>query len=95
VTEQELREMERMWADGTSLKAMARRMGYTMEHLGFVMRRDRARFPKRHKSFTQGERDQWADRVLSGELTPRRAAELAGCGASAVRKWARARRADA
>ena len=95
MTEDELREMERMWADGTSLKVMAHRMGYAMEHLGFVMRQDRARFPKRHKSFTQDERDQWADRVLSGELTPRRAAELAGCGASAVRKWARARRADA
>ena len=87
--------MGELWRSGWALKAMAHRMGYTMEHLGFVMRRDRARFPKRHKSFTQGERDQWADRVLSGELTPRRAAELAGCGASAVRKWARARRADA
>lgn len=38
MTEQELRQMERMWADGTSLKVMAHRMGYAMEHLGFVMR---------------------------------------------------------
>lgn len=93
MTEDELREMERMWADGTSLKVMAHRMGYAMEHLGFVMRRDRARFPKRHKSFTQAERDQWADRVLSGELDAADVARRAEVAVSTIHRWARERRA--
>lgn len=95
MTEQELALLEQLWRGSMPIKQIARHMGYSVDTIRVNTGRHRERFPKRHKSFTQEERDQWADRVLSGELTPIRAAVLAGCGASAVRKWARARRADA
>lgn len=94
MTAEELRQLDRYWAEGLALKQIARAMGYTKEHLGFVMRGDRGRWPRRTPRFTDAERDMWAGRVLSGELTARQAAELAGCGPSAVRKWARERRAS-
>ncbi len=93
MTEDELRELDACWASGMLLKQISRRMGYTPEHLCYVMRHDRARFPRRIPSFTEDDRAAWADRVLSGELTVRDAAGLAGCDTSTVRKWVRARRA--
>ena len=60
--------LERLWRGSMPIKQIARRMGYSVDTIRVNTGRHRERFPKRRKSFTQGERDQWADRVLSGEL---------------------------
>jgi hypothetical protein len=91
MTEAELRQLDELWAGALPIKQIARLMCYSFDTIAGVLKSNRGRYPLRRKSFTQDERDAWADRVLSGELTPIRAAELAGCGASAVRKWVKER----
>ena len=93
MTEQELREMERMWRGSMPIKQIARRMGYSVDTIRVNTGRHRERFPKRHKDFTQGERNMWADRVLSGELDAADVARRAEVAVSTIHRWARERRA--
>ena len=93
MTEAELRELDALWAGAMPIKQIARVMGYSPWTIGYTTRQRRGRYPLRRKSFTQSERDAWADRVLSGELTQREAARAAGVTEQTVYKWARGRRA--
>ena len=94
MTEAELRELDALWAGSMPIKQIARVMGYSTWTIGYVTRQRRGRYPLRRKSFTQSERDAWADRVLSSELTQREAARMAGVTEQTIYKWARERRAQ-
>ena len=93
MTEQELRELDALWAGAMPIKQIARHMDYSVDTIRVNTGRHRERLPKRRKSFTQGERDQWADRVLSGELDAADAARSAEVAVSTIHRWARERRA--
>ena len=93
MTEDELRELGALWAGAMPIKQIARHMGYSVDTIRVNTRRHRERFPKRRKSFTQDERDQWADRCISGELTCAEAARRAEVAVSTIHRWARERRA--
>lgn len=89
MTEAELRELDALWAGALPIKQIARVMGYSVWTIGYVTRQRRGRYPLRRKSFTQGERDAWADRVLSGELRSCEAARMAGVTEQTIRNWVR------
>lgn len=93
MTEAELRELDALWAGSMPIKQIARLMGYSTWTIGYVTRQRRGRYPLRRRSFTQDERDAWADRVLSGELRTVDAARMAGASEQTIYKWARERRA--
>lgn len=93
MTEEQLRELDGHWAAGMPIKQIARLMCYSFDTIADVLKSNRGRYPLRRKSFTQSERDAWADRVLSGELTQREAARAAEVTEQTVYKWARERRA--
>ena len=93
MTEQELALLERLWRGSMPIKQIARHMGYSVDTIRVNTGRHRERFPKRRKSFTQKERDQWADRVLSGELDAADVARSAEVAVSTIHRWARERRA--
>lgn len=92
MTEQELAVLERLWRGSMPIKQIARRMGYSADTIRVNTARHRERFPKRRKSFTQQERDQWADRVLCG-TDAAEVAHRAGVAVSTINRWARERRA--
>ena len=92
MTEQELALLERLWRGSMPIKQIARRMGYSADTIRVNTARHRERFPKRRKSFTQDERDQWADRVLGG-MDAADVARRAGVAVSTINHWARERRA--
>ena len=92
MTEQELALLERLWRGSMPIKQIARRMGYSVDTIRANTRRHRERFPKRRKSFTQDERDQWADRVLGG-MDAAEVARRAEVAVSTINRWARERRA--
>ena len=89
MTEQELRELDALWAGAMPVKQIARSVSTIRVN---TMKR-RERFPKRRGDFTQAERDQWADRCISGELTCAEAARRAEVAVSTIHRWARERRA--
>lgn len=93
MTEQEIRALEQLWTGAMPIKQIAHRMGYCVGTIVVTMRKHRERFPKRCKAFTQGEREAWADRYLSGELTAMDAARIAGVNPATIHRWARERRA--
>lgn len=93
MTEAELRQLDALWAGALPIKQIARKMGYSIWTIGYVTRQRRGRYPLRRRSFTQDERDAWADRVISGELRTVDAARMAGVTEQTVYKWARERRA--
>lgn len=91
MTEAELRQLDELWAGALPIKQIARVMGYSPWTIGYTTRQRRGRYPLRRKSFTQEERDQWADRVISGELRSVDAARAAGVSEQTIYKWARER----
>lgn len=93
MTNDELMTMADLWDAGTSVAQIAREMGYSRHTIAYVAYHDRELFPRRHKSFTQGERDRWADRVLSGELGTFEAARMAGVTPQTIWRWKSRRRA--
>ena len=93
MTEQELRELDALWAGAMPIKQIARRMGYSVDTIRVNTGRHRERFPKRRKSFTQGERYALADLYLSGELAAADVARRAEVAVSTIHRWARERRA--
>ena len=95
MTEDELREMGEMWRDGLSLKHIARELGYTPNYVSCVAMEHRDLCPHRRRWHSPEEHALWADRVLSGELTQRAAARMAGVTPTAIYYWCRERRADA
>jgi transposase len=92
MTEQELAVLERLWRGSMPIKQIARRMGYSADTIRVNTARHRERFPKRRKSFTQQERDQWADRALGG-MDAADVARSAEVAVSTINRWARERRA--
>ena len=94
MTEGELRELDALWEAAMPVKQIAYRMGYCADTIKVTTHKHRERFPKRRKSFTQGERDQWADRVLSGEMDAADVARRAEVAVSTIHRWARERRAQ-
>ena len=92
MTEQELALLERLWRGSMPIKQIARHMGYSVDTIRVNTGRHRERFPKRRKSFTQGERDQWADHALGG-MDAADAARRAEVAVSTIHRWARERRA--
>ncbi len=93
MTEQELRELDALWAGALPIKQIARKMGYSVDTIRVNTGRNRERFPKRRKDFTEDERDQWADRVLSGGMAASDVALRAGVATSTIYRWVRERRA--
>ena len=93
MTEAELRQLDELWAGALPIKQIARVMGYSPWTIGYTTRQRRGRYPLRRKSFTQEERDQWADRVISGELRAVDAARMAHVSEQTIYKWARERKA--
>lgn len=91
MTTGELRRMVELWALDTPVKAIARDTGFSTSTVFHMARTHRDLFPPRKWRGTREERDQWADRYLSGELTARQVAERAGCSPVTVRNWARDR----
>lgn len=91
MTEAELRQLDELWAGAMSIKQIARVMGYSPFTINYVTKTRRGRYPLRRKSFTQSERDAWADRVLSGELTMREAARMLGVHEMTIYKWTKGR----
>ena len=91
MTEAELRQLDELWAGAMPIKQIARVMGYSPWTIGYTTRQRRGRYPLRRKSFTQDERDAWADRVISGELRQCDAARMAGVTEQTIYKWARER----
>ena len=91
MTEQELRELGRMWRDGWSLKRIARELGYTPNYVSRVAMEHRDLCPPRRRWHSREEHALWADRVLSGELTQREAARMAEVTPTAIYYWCRER----
>jgi len=75
------------------IEQIADTMGYSRRTIVEVTKRNRDRFPLRRRNFTKAEHALWADRVLSGELTQRKAARMAGVTPTAIYYWCRERRA--
>ena len=84
--------LEQLWRGSMPIKQIARHMGYSADTIRVNTARHRERFPKRRKSFTQDERDQWADRALGG-MDAADAARRAEVAVSTINRWARERRA--
>lgn len=93
MTEWELRELDALWEAAMPVKQIAYRMGYCADTIKVTTRKHRERFPKRRKSFTQGERYALADLYLSGELAAADVARRAEVAVSTIHRWARERRA--
>lgn len=94
MTEAELRQLDALWAGALPIKQIARVMGYSPWTIGYTTRQRRGRYPLRRKSFTQDERDAWADRVLSGELRSCEAARMLGVSEQTIYNWKRRRAAS-
>lgn len=93
MTEDELRRMGELWRSGWALKHIARELGYTPNYVAIVATRHRDLCPPRRRWHSREEHALWADRVLSGELTQREAARMAGVTQTAIYYWCRERRA--
>ena len=93
MTEEELRELDVLWAGALPIKQIARKMGYSVDTIRVNTMKRRERFPKRRGDFTQGERDALADLYLLGEMAAAEVARSAGVATSTIHRWARARRA--
>ena len=94
MTEEQLRELDGHWAAGMPIKQIAWLMCYSYDTIVDVLKKDRKRYPLRRKSFTQDERDAWADRVLSGELRSCEAARMLGVSEQTIYNWKRRRAAS-
>lgn len=94
MTEDELRELGALWRGGCSLKHIARELGYTPNYVSCVAMEHRDLCPPRRRWHSREEHALWADRVLSGELTQREAARMAGVTQTAIYYWCRERRAE-
>jgi IS30 family transposase len=90
MTPDELSEMERMWREGVPIRQIARALHYHHNTVDATARRDRERFPFRHRFLTDEEWAPWIERVRSGELTPKDVREALGVGRDSVRKRMRA-----
>ncbi len=93
MTEDNLRELGRMWRDDWTLKRIARELGYTPNYVACVATKHRDLCPVRRRRHAHEEHALWADRVLSGELTKREAARMAEVTPTAIYYWCRERRA--
>ena len=85
--------MGELWRGGWALKHISRELGYTPNYVSRVAMEHRDLCPPRRRWHAPEERDQWADRVISGELTQREAARMAGVTPTAIYYWCRERRA--
>ena len=94
MTEDELRRMGEPWRGGWALKHIARELGYTPNYVSCVAMEHRDLCPPRRRWHSREEHALWADRVLSGELTQREAARMAGVTQTAIYYWCRERRAE-
>lgn len=94
MTDDELMRMADLWAGAMTVKQIAQKMGYAESTVAWWALRRRDLFPARRRTFTQQERDEWADRFIGGELTAEECARQAGCTAWTVYKWAKDRRAQ-
>jgi transcriptional regulator with XRE-family HTH domain len=95
MTEDKLLELGALWRDGWTLKRIARKLGYTPNYVSRVAMEHRDLCPVRRRWHAPEEHALWADRVLSGELTQRKAARMAGVTPTAIYYWCRERRAGA
>lgn len=91
MTDSELTLLDQLWSGAMRINQIADVMGYSRQTIVDTTRRYRERYPKRHKAFTQSERDLWADRVLSGELGTFEAARMAGVTPQTICQWKRRR----
>ena len=80
-------ELAEMWAEGMSVKAIARRTGRTEASVYGEIRCDRTRFPPRKPRASRETRESVTRMVADGELTVSEAAELADVDPCTVRRW--------
>lgn len=89
MTDEQIATIERMWADGMSLKRIGMAVRLDKETVMNHICENRDRFPYRRARVDQCVKDEWARRIRHGESTVKDAAEATGASVSSVRRWVR------
>ena len=92
MTDEQMGTLERLWADGVPIKAIARQMHLHPMYVQKVIASDRKRYPYRYTTTDRHVRSAAAAKVISGKSTPREMAETLGTSIETVRRWVRMER---
>lgn len=88
MTERDLERIERLWADGVSMRVIADEMGYTAKAIYYHIRKDPERFPPRYAPpVPKSKRQLWVARIRAGRCTVGDAARATGVTHSQVYRW--------
>lgn len=89
MTDDELAEMEALWAKGLTAREIAEEMGYSRGYVCELVHGNRNRFPYRIKRHSKKEMRAGAAMVLNGSLSYKRAAYRAGVHVNTMKRWVR------
>ena len=87
MTDTELDEVERMWADGVPVADIASSMCYSESYIRHVACEHRDRLPYRSRSLPIETRKEWVSRIMAGDATVADAARELGVAKVTVRRW--------
>ena len=87
MTQSEKRHLEALWRDGVTIKNIARIIGYSEETVLAYACINRDKCPYRKKQVSKEVRDEWVDRIRSGQATIRQAVETLGVHKQTVKGW--------
>lgn len=87
MTDEELNDMERMWAAGVPTKVIASKLCYSSRTVMSLASHDRKRFPRRYAKTSKEDREKWVRRIDDGEVTIKQAMEALGVSRSTIAKW--------
>lgn len=89
MTDDELAEMEELWAEGLTAREIAEEMGYSKSYVCELVHGNRNRFPYRIKRHSKKEMRAGAAMVLNGSFSYKRAACRAGVHVNTMKRWVR------
>jgi transposase len=87
MTDDELAEMEELWAKGLTAREIAEEMGYSRSYVCELVHGNRNRFPYRIKRHSKKEMRAWAAMVIDGSFSYKRAAYRAGVHINTMKRW--------
>lgn len=82
-----LDKMIKMWNEGYLTKEIAREIGYEVGSVSYVIYTKRKLFPYRLGRISKEDRDRYANMVINGEISCKRAASEAGVHVNTIRRW--------
>lgn len=87
MTDEEVAELTRMWAEGVPVKQIARKLNYQSSYINGFARVHRDILPSRHPIVPEDVQAVWVERIRSGECSKSAAARALGVARNTIIRY--------